>query len=147
MTAQQVSTEPPATRAGRPTDDEPSRTPVDDPAALVRITAMLDRVGAELREIDLDRHTVDRIEQLHHDVLEALTDHLDGDLTTELQRLIPALDRTSGSAADVRVAHLLLVGWLQGVFQGLHLTAIGRETERRRTATGPADHQRPGKYL
>ena len=100
---------------------------VDDPAELIRIASMLTRLNTQLREIDLDQHAVDRIEALHQDVITDLEDNLHRDLIGELHRFVPALLAENRSAANVRVAHLLLVGWLEGLFQGIQMTAVGNQ--------------------
>jgi hypothetical protein len=125
---------------------------VDDPAELVRVASMLTRLNSELQQIDLDQLTVDRIESLHRQVLDALEDNLHKDLIAELRRFVPALSQTSQSEADVRVAHLLLLGWIEGLFQGIQMTAFGNQI-REQLVRQQQELQRrqrqppPGSYL
>ncbi len=124
---------------------------IDDPAELVRVASMLTSLNTELQTIDLDQQAVDRIEDLHQQVIDTLEDNLHDDLIAELHRFAPSLREQTRSEADVRVTHLLLVGWLEGLFQGIQMTAVGNQirsqlAQRQEQQRGDS-RSRPGSYL
>lgn len=114
---------------------------VDDPGELIRIVSMLRELKGDLWEVDLDAETVDRVEALHDQVIDNLEANVEEPLVDELRRFVRPVDREEASEADVRIAHLLLVGWLEGLFQGLQLNAVGRQM-REQTQTQRAELRR-----
>lgn len=129
---------------------QPMSKLTSDPAELVRIGTMLSRLNSELRQIDLDEPGTHRLQSLHHQVLDALADNLNDDLVRELHNLVPGLGDDERSEPEVRLAHLQLVGWMEGLFQGIQLAAVGQQlSERGAATTGPPPAQPPrtGIYL
>lgn len=133
------------TDARQPTPDAPPGTTTDvqpgltgddtaddigDVGELVRVATMLNRLSGELRSIDLDEPGVDRLDHLHSEVLAMLSDNLDGELVAELRRLVPGLDDPDRSEAEVRLAHAQLVSWLEGLFQGIQMSAVGQQVRQ-----------------
>jgi hypothetical protein len=110
---------------------------VGDPAELLRITAMLGRLNAELQDIDLDRNTLDRLDVLHRHVLDTLTGNLDAALLDELRRLVPGLDDEHRPEAGARLDHRLLVGWLEGLSDGIELVMVAAGPEHRQQRSQP----------
>lgn len=109
----------------------PMSSVTKDPAELIRIGTMLSRLNTELREIDLDAASADRLHDMHHQVLTSLEGNLDAPLVAELHRFVPALDADDRSESEVRIAHLQLMGWMEGLFQGIQLLAVGQQMEGR----------------
>ncbi|MGF1597962.1 MAG: proteasome activator [Acidimicrobiales bacterium] len=130
-------------RTGRREAGEGSSTgddaPLGDPAEFVRIATMLSRLNGELEHIDLDEQGVDRLQRLHDNARDEVRNTVGDDLAAEMERLLPKLgdgDRTEG---EVRVAHLQLAGWLQGVAQGIQLAAV--EHQMRQQLAGGSGEQ------
>lgn len=116
-----------------PTDDRvdgPTGDDISDVGELVRVATMLNRLSGELRSIDLDGPGVDRLEQLHGEVLTMLSENLDDELVAELRRLVPGLDDPDRSETEVRLAHVQLVSWLEGLFQGIQMSAVGQQVRQ-----------------
>lgn len=114
------------------------------PLALSRMGTMVGALLEEIRRGPLgpcSRHrlrvTFDRaLAETHRLVPEAQG--------RELDRLLPPLDDTTVSDADLRIAHAQLVGWLQGVFSGAQLAGFVEES---RTAAQPAGTDHRGRTL
>lgn len=119
---------------------------ISDVGELIRVATMLNRMSTELREIDLDAPGVDRLDQLHGEVLGMLGENLDDELVAELRRLVPGLDDDDRSEAEVRLAHVQLVSWLEGLFQGIQMSAVGQQVRQQiaQRSAQPAPPTGPG---
>lgn len=124
---------------------------VQDAAELLRVGTMLSTLSAELKQLDLDEPSVERLNELHHRAVDTLAENLDPSLADELRRFVPGLDDPQRSAAEVRVAHLQLVGWLEGLFRGIQVSAASRQQGPAALPGGAPGHQQApspgGTYL
>lgn len=158
-----TTTDPRHDVAAQPPTDQPQieERPIEDPAELIRFGTMLTHLANELDKVDLDEASIARLQQLHDDAVTTLTDNLNGDLMTEFQRLVPKLGTDDPSASEVRLAHMTLTGWLDGLVQGAQMTAASQQVQQQvraaqlaqgRIATPPSPTPvpadgHPGTYL
>jgi len=117
----------------------------------------------EVRRAPLDEHAREHLADVHERVVKELKSGLSGALADELDRItLPFGDEEIPSEAELRIAHAQLLGWLEGLFQGiqaaiatqqLQMASQLEEMKRRslppgelRPETRPTDGN-PGQYL
>lgn len=100
---------------------------VSEPMRLVRVGSMLEAMRSELREMDPDEVGRERLVDVYRSAREKLAETLSGPLAEELDTMIPALE-DEPSTGELRVAHAQLLGWLQGLLQGIQ-TAIAYQQQ------------------
>ncbi|GAA3683286.1 hypothetical protein GCM10022224_054790 [Nonomuraea antimicrobica] len=93
---------------------------VREPARLLRVSTMARSLLDEARGLALDEHTREQLWHLHARVVAEIGDSVAPELRDELDRLLPEPSHTL-SQSEVRIAHSQLVGWLEGVFQGIRV--------------------------
>lgn len=134
---------------------------VQQPAKLMRIAAMVKELLGEVRQSTLDEAGRKGLQQIHQRALAALRETLSDELQHELEALTLPLDGTTPSQSEIRIAQAQLVGWLEGLFQGIqaalfsqHMAARAQLEEMRRRGLPPGMEQgqedggrRPGHYL
>jgi hypothetical protein len=107
--------------------DEDDDEPAFEPAKVLRIARMISRLLDEVKAAPLDKQSRERLSEVYSQSIEELADGLDDELATELRRITaPFAGEASPSDAELRVSHAQLVGWLEGLFQGLQ-TAIAAQ--------------------
>ena len=133
---------------------------IQQPAKLMRIAAMIKELLVEVRQSTLDEAGRKRLQQIHHRALAALRETLSGELQTELEALSLPLEGTP-SQSEIRIAQAQLVGWLEGLFQGIQAAIASQQAqmvaqlEEMRRRSLPAGQQEgeeprpsgPGQYL
>ena len=133
---------------------------IQQPAKLMRIAAMIKELLAEVRQSSLDEAGRRRLQQIYERALGALRESISEELQKELSTLTLPLDETA-TQSEIRIAQAQLVGWLEGLFQGIqaalwsqHMAARAQFEEMRRRGLPPGpdpggdDGRRPpGHYL
>jgi proteasome activator-like protein len=132
---------------------------VSQPAKLLRIASMIRELLAEVRQSSLDEAGRKRLRTIYDRAIAELKQGLSEDLQHELGTLTMPLEGTP-SESEIRIAQAQLVGWLEGLFQGIqaalwaqHMQARAQfeEMRRRGLPAGTPDAQpgevRPGQYL
>ena len=113
----------PAARAGEipvPTDDQASQGDIEQPAKLLRIAVMIRELLEEVRRAPLDDSARQHLRDVHTKVIEELKTGLSGALAEELERLsLPLPKEGVPSESEIRIAQAQLLGWLEGLFQGI----------------------------
>ncbi|GAB2909115.1 proteasome activator [Nonomuraea fastidiosa] len=91
---------------------------VKEPARLLRVSTMARSMLDEARGLPLDEHAREQLGHIHARVVAEIGESVAPELREELERLLPA---TSGTLTqgEIRIAQSQLVGWLEGVFQGI----------------------------
>lgn len=92
---------------------------IQDPAKLVRVGSMVRGLHQEARELSLDETNLSRLREIHEEALRTIAETLTPEMRAELERLDPHLDSDAPSQAEMRLAHAQLVGWLEGILQGI----------------------------
>jgi predicted XRE-type DNA-binding protein len=100
----------------QPTMTAPTPKPPRD--KVMRIATMTKQLLDEVRTQTLDTTGLKRLRTIDTQIVGELLNDLTPDLREELQRLaLPLTRHTELSDAELRLAHALLVGWLQGLLQ------------------------------
>jgi len=139
---------------------EESGESVNSPAKVMRIGSMIKQLLDEVRHAPLDDAGRGRLKAIYEQSIAELAETLSPDLREELALLAPPFDDGTPTEAELRVAQAQLVGWLEGLFHGIHATlfaqqmAARQQLEQMRGQLGPGqgpDGQgadaRPGTYL
>jgi hypothetical protein len=130
---------------------------IEQPAKLLRIGSMVKQLLEEVRQTPLDEASRSRLREIYELSVRELAQGLSPDLVAELDRVSIPFDSPTPSDAELRVAHAQLVGWLEGLFQGIQATLVAQQVAARaqldemRQRSLPAapgqDTGRPGNYL
>ncbi len=131
--------------AGRPTEV------IEQPAKIMRIGSMIRQLLEEVRSASLDERSRDRMRDIYELSVRELATTLSPDLQEELGRLtMPFADPETPSESELRVAQAQLVGWLEGLFQGIQATMFAQQVmarqqlEQMRGQLGPGSPMMPG---
>ncbi len=104
---------------------------VIEPAKLLRLATMVRQVLEELRHDGFGDAARKRLDTLYHASMDELGDVLSEDLRAELDRLTqPVGGQPTPSEPELRVAEAQLVGWLEGLFQGMQASALAQQAEQ-----------------
>lgn len=138
----------------------PDAQEIDQPGKLLRIAMMVREMLEEVRRAPLDAGAREHLATVHHRVLGELKNALSGPLAEELERITLSFDDVP-TEAELRIAHAQLLGWLEGLFQGIQAAIATQQMamasqleEMRRRALPPGAEPkdqhlegRPGQYL
>ena len=156
----------PAARPGDipvPTEMEAEQASIEQPAKLLRIAVMVRELLEEVRRAPLDQDAREHLRDIHAKVLAELKTGLSGALAEELDRITMPLGDDVPTEPEIRIAQAQLLGWLEGLFQGIQaaiatqqLAAQAQLTEMRRRGLPPGSPEGdgtqqpgtpPGQYL
>lgn len=135
---------------------------IEQPAKVMRVGAMMRQLLEQVREIDLDEPSRERLRDIYEQSITELSGALSPDLHDELLRLsLPFSDVGTPTEAELAVAKAQLVGWLEGLVQGIQATLFAQQVAAQQQLAsmrtglpagpgpgapqGPAE--RPGQYL
>ena len=129
ITADEAELVPPASdQPDEAGEDEKSQEFIEEPAKVMRVGAMLRQLLEELREATLDEGSRDRLRDIYETSLVELGSALSSDLRDELDRItLPFNDDEVPSESELRVAEAQLVGWLEGLIQGIQATLFAQQ--------------------
>lgn len=114
--------------ADAPVPDDKPQEFIEEPAKVMRVGAMLRQLLEELREATLDEGSRDRLREIYETSIQELGSALSPDLQSELERItLPFDDDTIPSEAELRVVKAQLVGWLEGLIQGIQATLFAQQ--------------------
>jgi hypothetical protein len=116
-----------APRDGSTPDRQDRQEAVSEPGKVMRIGAMTKQLLDELRNIELDQPSRERLRAIHATAVEELAEVLSPDLQAELQSFALPFTDEAPSELELRVAQAQLVGWLEGLFQGIQLTLVSQQ--------------------
>ena len=107
--------------------DEINET-IDHPAKVMRIGTMLKQLLAEVRSTDLDEASRQRLREIYETSMGEVGSALSPDLREELTRLASPFDGAeTPSAMELQVAKAQLVGWLEGLIQGMKAMLLAQQ--------------------
>lgn len=93
---------------------------VDQPGKLLRIAMMVREMLEEVRRAPLDQDARKHLADVHERVVEELKAGMSDPLSDELARITLAFDSDDvPTEAELRIAQAQLLGWLEGLFQGI----------------------------
>ena len=130
---------------------------IEQPSKIMRIGTMIRTLLEEARAAELDEKSRDRLRTIYDTSVQELASTLSPDLQAELARLAspfaPGSETPTGS--ELRVAQAQLVGWLEGLFQGIQATMFAQQMAARQQlekmrelpSGGPGGDGRTGTYL
>ena len=138
--------------------DAPARREsVTEPAKVMRIGSMIKQLLEELRNTELDEPSRERLRAIHATALDELAGVLSPDLRAELESFALPFEDGAPTELELRVAQAQLVGWLEGLFQGIQLTLFSQQMaarsqlenmrEQARLGGRGGPEARPGTYL
>jgi len=138
--------------------DEPEDegTIVSEPSKLIRIASMTRAMLEEVRASGMDDVGRQRLLDVYHRSIEELRDVLSDDLKEELDAIFVPLEGDTPTEPEIRVAQAQLIGWLEGLFQGIQASlwtqqmsaqAQLEQMQRRRALEPPAADEQTGLYL
>ena len=131
---------------------------IEQPGKLLRIAMMVREMLEEVRRAPLDEGGREHLADINRKVVSELKGALKGPLAEELDRItMPFGDGEVPSEAELRIAHAQLLGWLEGLFQGIQaaiatqqmaMTSQLEEMQRRSLPPGAQPRpDGPGQYL
>ncbi|QYC44127.1 hypothetical protein Nocox_32780 [Nonomuraea coxensis DSM 45129] len=92
---------------------------VTEPARLLRMSDMVRMLLDEAQGTPLDDRARDQLKHIHLRAIEEIGESVAPELREELERLMPEEPAGLPSQAELRIMQGQLVGWLDGVFQGI----------------------------
>ena len=109
-------------------DDDDINETIDHPAKVMRIGTMLKQLLAEVRDTDLDEASRRRLREVYETSVGEVGSALSPDLRDELARLASPFDQTEPpSAVELQIAKAQLVGWLEGLIQGMKAMLLAQQ--------------------
>jgi hypothetical protein len=111
--------------------EQESAPAVTEPGKLMRIAVMLRELQEEVRRAEPDNAGRDRLKLVHEKALGELCDVLSGDLQTELRELTLPFEEGTPTGSEIRIAQAQLVGWLEGLFQGIQAAVFTQQAQAR----------------
>ncbi len=137
MVAMSDTAEPTPPAAERPeviepaqpsTEVEQSDESIASPAKVMRLGTMMKQLLEEVRAADLDEASRDRMRDIYETSVGELGSSLSPDLREELGRLaLPFTDDEIPTSAELQIAQAQLVGWLEGLIQGIQATLFAQQ--------------------
>lgn len=110
-------------------DDRLPRDPgeeVSHPSRAVRLAYMVRALLTQLEQLDLDEAARHRLAATFNETVASVRELLSEELQVEVDRLALEVPEDP-TAAELRIAHAQLVGWLDGLFHGIRTTLIAHE--------------------
>lgn len=105
---------------------------VHEPGKLMRIAVMLREMQEEVRRADVDEAGLERLRVVYGRAVDQLSNALSGELRDELTALnFPVDDTHSASESEIFIAQAQLIGWLEGLFQGIQAAIFSQQQQAR----------------
>lgn len=142
-----------------PAGPESAKEAIEQPAKVMRVGTMMKQLLDEVRQSSLDESSRDRLREIYATSIEELGSALSDDLRDELDRLIlPFPEDHPPSQAELQVAKAQLVGWLEGLIQGIQAALFAQQVSAQQQlaniraelppgAPPPGPDRAPGTYL
>jgi hypothetical protein len=112
-------------------DEGQSPDAITEPGKLLRIALMLREMQEEVRRADPDEAGRQRIAQIHETSLNQMRSVLTGGLQKELDALTLPFESGTPSESEIRIAQAQLIGWLEGLFQGIQAAIASQQMSAR----------------
>jgi hypothetical protein len=111
--------------------DGEQRSAVEEPGKLLRIAVMLREMQEEVRRAPTDEAGRERLRVVYERAVSQLVDALSGDLREELHTLNLPLSDDTPSESEILIAQAQLIGWLEGLFQGIQAAIVNQQLQAR----------------
>lgn len=110
-------------------DGPETTSTISEPAKLLRIGYMLRALQQEVREDHVDGTSLDRLRRVHQTATKQIDDALSGALKDELAAFSLPFEQDPPTEAEIRVAQAQLLGWLEGLLQGIQAAIASQQQE------------------
>ena len=101
---------------------------IEQPAKVVRVGTMMRQLLEEVKSSPLDEQSRERLKEIYQSSITELGSALSDDLREELNRLAsPFGAEASPSSDELRIAQAQLVGWLEGLIQGIQAAMFAHQ--------------------
>ena len=107
-------------------DQQPGGSYIQAPK-LMRIASMTRAMLDEVRQAPIDEAGRRRLVEVHERSIEEMQDVLSPDLRQELAEIFVPISRDASTEAELRIAQAQLVGWLEGLFAGIHASLLSQQ--------------------
>lgn len=105
---------------------------ITEPAKVMRIGSMVKQLLDEVRDMELDEPSRERLAEIYERSVVELSEALSPDLQHELQMLaLPFDEDTVPTEPELRIAKAQLVGWLEGLFHGIQASLVAQQMAAR----------------
>ena len=104
-----------------------SQETIEEPAKLLRIASMTRSMLEEARQATLDEDGRSRLRDIHEASVAQLRSVLTEDLRDELSQVFLPLEAEVPSQAELRIAQAQLIGWLEGLFNGIQAAIMTQQ--------------------
>ena len=131
---------------------ESGEAQVQEPEKLIRLAAMARFMLDEARTTQCDAAGCERFRRIYERTLHELGGLLSEDLKVELAYLTVTFEKTSPTPSELRIAQAELVGWLEGLFNGIAAATLSQQSDASDRAMAITDVEgderpMPGQYL
>ncbi len=117
---------------------EPAEAQIQEPEKLIRLAAMAKFMLEEARSTPCDTAGCKRFRRIYERTLHELRELLSEDLQVELTFLTVTFEKSSPTPSELQIAQAELVGWLEGLFNGIAAATMSQQSD---------DRPMPGQYL
>jgi hypothetical protein len=117
---------------------------IEEPGKLLRIAVMLREMQEEARRAPTDEGGRDRLRKVHDKAVAELCEALSGDLREELNMLSLPFSDDQPSESEILIAQAQLIGWLEGLFQGIQAAIFNQQLLARQQLEQMRQRQLPG---
>ena len=108
--------------------EETQNESIEQPAKVVRVGTMMRQLLEEVKSSPLDEQSRERLKEIYQSSIKELGSALSDDLREELNRLAsPFGAEASPSNDELRIAQAQLVGWLEGLIQGIQAAMFAHQ--------------------
>jgi hypothetical protein len=104
---------------------------VSQPGKLMRIALMLRELQEEVRRAAPDEPGRERLRTVHDRAIQELCAALSPELREELSGLTFSFDEGTPTESEIRIAQAQLLGWLEGLFQGIQAAVLNQQLQAR----------------
>jgi hypothetical protein len=102
------------------------------PTKLIRIASMVRALLDEARRAPLDDAGRRSLAEIHERSLKELEGILSDDLKRELEEVTLPFSSETPSESELRIAQAQVVGWLEGLFQGIQASLFTQQMQAQR---------------
>ena len=131
---------------------EPTEAQIQQPEKLIRLAAMAKFMLDEARSTPCDTAGCERFRRIYERTLHELGGLLSTDLQVELAFLTVTFEKSSPTPSELQIAQAELVGWLEGLFNGIAAATVSQQSDTHDRARAIAEVEAdgrpmPGQYL
>lgn len=127
-----VEDDDPQVEAEQVDGDDGDEPMITEPGKLMRIAVMLREVQEEARRAEADESGRGRLRMVHERALSELCGILSSDLQEELSQFSIDFDSDTPSQSEILIAQAQLIGWLEGLFQGIQAAIFNQQAAARK---------------